>query len=233
MNQSSKPAPDFFTQEAAQRYDERNSKLSRISDCMHFLTALVLKQLPARARLLCVGVGTGAEIFSLAEAFPEWTFVGVEPSLSMLNVCRERIKAAGLENRCELVHGYIHDLPVTEQFDAALSILVAHFIKHEDRLDFFVQMNKHLKTGGYLVNAEISFNLDSPEFPSILKGWEQVQTLMGGTPESIATLPTQLRQMLSVLPPEETENIIKHSGIKMPIRFFQALMISGWYGKKE
>lgn len=233
MNQSNKTAPDFFTEEAAQRYDERNSKLSRISDGLHFLTTLVLKQLPSRSRILCVGVGTGADIFSLAEAFPEWTFVGVEPSLSMLNVCRERIKAAGLENRCQLVHGYIHDLPVTEPFDAALSILVAHFIKREDRLAFFQQMNKHLKTGGYLVNAEISFDLDSPEFPSMLKGWEQVQTLMGGTPESIATLPLQLRQMLSVLAPAETESFIKQSGIKLPIKFFQALMISAWYGKKD
>ena len=51
---------------------------------MHFLIGLVLKELPTDARILCVGVGTGAEIFSLAEEYPEWTFVGVDPSADML-----------------------------------------------------------------------------------------------------------------------------------------------------
>ncbi|WP_413288389.1 class I SAM-dependent methyltransferase [Bdellovibrio sp. HCB337] len=229
----SKPTPDFFNKEAAQKYDERNSKLSRISDCLHFLMGLALKDLPARSRVLCVGVGTGAEILSLAQAYPEWTFVALEPSLDMLNVCRERMKNAGLEDRCEFVHGYVQDLPRTQPFDAALSVLVAHFIKRDERLSFFQHMSSHLRTGGYLVNSEISFDLNSAEFPMMLKGWEQVQTMMGATPESLALLPTVLRETLTVLPPSETEALLRQSGISLPLRFFQAMMICGWYGKKE
>ncbi len=59
----SKNPPDFFSGEAALAYDEKNMKLSRISDCLHFLVGLILKNLPRHARILCVGVGTGAEIF--------------------------------------------------------------------------------------------------------------------------------------------------------------------------
>lgn len=217
----------------AQKYDERNSKLSRISDCLHFLTSLLLKDLPPRARILCVGVGTGAEIISLARVFPEWTFVGVDPSVDMLNVGRERATEAGLENRCEFFHGYIQDLPRQEKFDAALSILVAHFIKRDERTDFFQNIAAHLRSGGSLVNAEISFDLSSAEFPLALKGWEQVQTLMGATPESLTTLPKTLQEILTVLPPEETENTLRQSGIETPLRFFQALMICAWYGKKS
>lgn len=229
-----KPSPsDFFNKEAAERYDERNSKLNRISDCLHFLTGMALKELPTKAQILCVGVGTGAEIFSLAEANPEWTFVGLDPSLDMLNVCKERIKKAGLENRCEFVHGYIQDLPKTKEFDAALSILVAHFVKKEERLSFFQNMTKHLKAGGYLVNAEISFDLSSENFPLMLKGWEQVQSMMGATPESLANLPMVLKEILTVLPPEETEEQLKKSGIKLPTKFFQAMMINAWYGQKH
>ncbi|MFS4457903.1 class I SAM-dependent methyltransferase [Bdellovibrio sp. HCB2-146] len=227
-----KPTTDFFNKEAAQRYDERNSKLSRISDCLHFLTTLALKDLPAKSRILCVGVGTGAEIMTLAQTFPEWTFVGLDPSQNMLDVCQDRMKAAGFASRCEFVHGFIQDLPVNTPFDAAVSFLVAHFVKREERLSFFQNMTKHLKDHGYLVNAEISFDLDSPEFPLMLKGWEQVQSLMGATPESLATLPKQLKEMLTVLPPSETEAILRQSGINLPMRFFQAMMICGWYGKK-
>lgn len=227
-----KPPVDFFTKEAAQKYDERNSKLSRISDALHFLTTLVLRNLPTDARVLCVGVGTGAELLSLAHAFPSWSFVAIDPSLDMLDVCRERIKHAGLEHRCELVHGFIQDLPRTNDFDAALSILVAHFIKREDRLSFFQNMTKHLRTGGFLVNAEIGFDLDSPEFPPMLKGWEGVQTMMGATPESLAALPATLKDILTVIPPSETEALLRQSGISLPVRFFQALMICGWFGQK-
>ncbi len=227
-----KPSTDFFNNEAAGRYDERNNKLSDISGCLHFLITLALKDLPVRSRVLCVGVGTGAEILSLSRAFPEWTFVALDPSIAMLDICRERLKDADVADRCEFVHGHTQDLPSAPDFDAALSILVAHFVKHDDRLNFFRQMTDRLKSGGYLINAEISFDLNSAEFPSMLKNWEAVQTLMGATPESLATLPEQLKELLTVLPPSETESLLRQSGIDLPVRFFQALMICAWYGKK-
>lgn len=228
----SKTPVDYFTPEAARHYDERNRRLAPIVECMHFLTTLVLKDLPARARVLCVGAGTGAEILALARVFPEWRFTALEPSRGMLDVGRERLTEAGVAGRCEFVHGYTQDLPWQPDYDVVLSFLVGHFVKREEKPDFYRQMTDRLKPGGYLVNAEISFDLDSAEFPSMLKNWESVQALMGATPESLATLPQQLRDMLSVLPPAETENLLRGSGLATPVRFFQALMVSGWYGRK-
>lgn len=227
-----KPPSPAFTKEHAQVYDERNSKLAPISENMHFLIRLILQDLPMRSHVLCVGVGTGAEILSLAKAFPEWTFVGVDPSDSMLEVCRERLKAAGVLNRCELIHGYVQDAPKGESFDVALSILVAHFVKRDERVSFFKNMVSRLKNGGYLVNSEISFDLDSKEFSLMWQNWEKIQLLMGATQESLANLPKLLREGLAILPNSETEDILRQSGVSTPIRFFQAFMISGWYGKK-
>lgn len=228
----SKSPADFFNHEVARNYDERNNRLSLISDCLHFLMNLTLKDLPARARVLCVGAGTGAEILSLARAFPDWTFVALDPSLPMLDVCRERMARAGLTDRCEFVHGYAGDLPLQPGFDAVFSILVAHFVGREERASFFRQMTERLKTGGWLVNAEISFDLDSAEFPSMLKNWESIQGLMGATPESLAGLPRQLRETLTVLPPSQTEDLLRQAGIALPVRFYQAFMVSAWSGVK-
>jgi tRNA (cmo5U34)-methyltransferase len=223
----------FSSKDVAEAYDAKNRKLAPIADAMHFLIRLVLQRLPARSRILCVGVGTGAEVFSLAEAFPEWTFLGLDPSAEMLEVCGERLKKAGMHERCELVQGYVQDLPAGETFDAAVSVLVGHFVKRDERLGFYRNMTSRLRSGGYLLDTEISFDLDSPEFPSMLKDWEQVQTLMGATATSLASLPTVLREMLAVLPPAEIESLLRQSGIAVPVRFFQAFMISGWYGQKH
>jgi tRNA (cmo5U34)-methyltransferase len=227
-----KQRPDFFTKQTAQHYDERNSKLSRISDCLHFLMSLVLKDLPADSRVLCAGAGTGAEILYLASVFPDWRFVALDPSLAMLDICRERVAAAGYTARCEFVHGYVSDLTRGADFDAVLCMLVAHFVEREDRLSFFRDMTRRLRAGGYLVNAEISFDLGSVEFPAMLKGWEAVQTVMGATPDSLAALPKLMKDVLTVLPPAETEDFMRRSKINTPVRFFQAMMICGWYGTK-
>jgi tRNA (cmo5U34)-methyltransferase len=51
--------------------------------------------------------------------------------------------------------------------------------------------------------------------------------------ERNAKLPTLLKDALTVFAPAETETLIRQSGIDCPVPFFQALMIHGWYGKKE
>lgn len=224
---------DAFSKNASVNYDEKNKKLAPIADGMHFLIRLALRDIPKKSKVLCVGVGTGAEILSLAQAFPEWTFTGVDPSAGMLSVCEERLKAAGLSDRCQLINGYINDVDRTPNFDAVLSVLVGHFVKREHRLDYYTAMVNRLRPNGYLINTEISYDLNSEKFPLMLKGWEGVQSLMGATAESLAALPAVLRDTLTVIPPEEVERLLIQSGVAQPVSFFQAMMIVGWYGVKK
>jgi tRNA (cmo5U34)-methyltransferase len=229
----SAPPTDFFTEGLARKYDERNSRLAPISDGLHFLTRLILEDRPENSRVLCVGVGTGADILALAEAFPGWTFVGVEPSLSMLNVCRERMARAGVLDRCELIHGVVDDLPPEPKFDVATALLVAHFVKREQRANFYAGIIDRLREGGCFINAEISFDLDSAAFPSMLRNWQSIQRLMGGTEESLRAVPQQLREALTVLSPDEVEKLMGDAGGVTPVRFFQAFLIAGWYALKQ
>ena len=232
MSTPAKPAtPSFFNRDVADGYDRRNDALAPISNDLHFLLRLVLTDLPADARVLCVGVGTGAEILSLATAYPGWSFVGVDPSAEMLAVGRRRLEQAGLLHRCELIQGYVEDAP-REAFDAVVSLLVAHFIKGEDRPPFYAAIHDRLRPGGRFASAEISGDLDAPEFPAMLENWKQVQTLMGATPQSLENLPGMMREVLGVLPPEETLALWRAAGFAMPIPFFQAFMIRGWHAVK-
>lgn len=223
---------DFFNKEASINYDAKNSRLAPIADSMHFLIRLILKDLPRNARILCIGVGTGAEILSLGEEYPEWEFLGVDPSESMLDVCQTRLQDAGLTDRCKLVHGYIEDIPAEENFDAVLSILVGHFIEHNKKTAFYKDMRLRLKKDGYFINTEISYDLNSTKFPSMLENWARVQEKTGATPDSLKALPHILKDVLSVSSPADIETSIRAGGISLPVRFFQAFMICGWYGKK-
>ena len=226
------PLHSFFDQNAAVTYDERNQKLAPIGDGLHFLIRLILGDLPARSRVLCVGAGTGAEILSLASAYPRWSFVGVDPSASMLEVCRNRLTEAGVIDRCQLVTGFVQDLPPGGDYDAVVSVLVAHFVDKAERAGFFREMTSRLRKGGCLVNAEIGFDLDAPGADSMIDQWKKIQALMGAAPEGLAGLPKVLREVLQVLPPAETERLIRDSGIGRPVQFFQSLMIRAWYGSK-
>ncbi|OLF77870.1 SAM-dependent methyltransferase [Maricaulis sp. W15] len=227
------PLPtEFFNREMAARYDERNSKLSPVSDCMHFLFRLVLEDLPPDARILSVGAGTGAEILSLSNAFPGWQFVAVDPSGPMLDVCRARLEDAGVMDRCEVVQGEVHDIADGDTFDAVLAIMVAHFIDREKRQRFYQASHARLRPGGFFVSTEISYDLASPEYPSMLENWGRIQSRMGATPDSLKTLPETLRNVLTVIAPDETENLWRDAGFARPICFFQALMARGWYAQK-
>jgi len=221
----------FFDREMAQHYDDRNSQLSPIADNLHFLVRLVLSDLPPRSKVLCIGVGTGADILALATAFPNWRFVGVDPSREMLEVCRRKLDEAGLVERCELVHGYVGTV-AEDGFDAAVSLLVAHFVGRADRPEFYAEARDRLKPGGVFVSAEICFDLRSPQFPDMLAHWKQVQSLMGATPQSLAKLEDTLRDTLTVLSPKETEEVARGAGFETPVWFFQAFMARGWHARK-
>ena len=221
----------FFNQEHAEAYDRRNSGLKPISNCLHFLTELVLARLPDKARILCVGIGTGAEVLPLAAVRPDWTFVGVDPSPDMLAVGRHRLAEAGVLSRCELYQGYVDDAP-EEQFDAVICLFVAHFIQLEDRPAFYRAIYDRLAPGGMFVSAEISDDLDAPEAAAKLEDWKQVQARMGATPESLATLGETLRNVLGVVSPAITTDLWREAGFSLPVPFFQAFMVCGWHAQR-
>ena len=60
-----------------------------------------------------------------------------------------------------------------------------------------------------------------------------MQALLGANPESLRTPATTLREGLTVLPPEKVEALLLASGFPLPVRFFQAFMITGWHVVKQ
>lgn len=230
---SNKTVIEIFDQTPSETYDERNKRLAPILENLHFLIPLILEKLPKDARILCVGVGTGIEIVKLAKANPDWEFVGIDPSKTMLEGCKKRLESEGLLERCELHNGYVSDLPHMGDFDAVLCLLVMHFIKDlGERKETLREMNKYLKPGGYLINAEISYDTSTPEYMNIMEKWMAMQTSSTGNKEQAENMIKMMNEHLLILSPSATEKLLQESGFPMPIQFFQSLLVHGWYSQK-
>lgn len=227
-------ASEFFNQKVAEAYDERFSKISPVRDNLNLLIRLVLEDLPADARILCVGVGTGIEVVELANAYPQWRFTGVEPSASMLDVCRSKLTRAGLIDRCELVHGYVSDLPPGGAFDAVLCLLVTQFVTDAaQRQKMFDDMAAQLRAGGYLINAEISGDMSSAKFRDIFEKWKAMHRYAGARAQDAENMFNALKEHVAVVPPAAIERHLKSSGFSQPVQFFQSLLIHAWYARKN
>jgi tRNA (cmo5U34)-methyltransferase len=227
-------ATDLFDRKAAAHYDERFRKISPIRDNLDFLIRLVLDDLPAEARVLCVGIGTGTEIVALANARPSWRFTAVEPSAPMLDVCRGKLGESGLSDRCELFHGYLSALPESGAFDAVLCLLVTQFVTDaSERQRLFDDMATRLKPGGYLVNAEISDDMSSAEFLDIAEKWKSMHRYAGATAEEAENAIATLCRHVAVVPPPVIEDYLRNSGFSRPVQFFQSLLIRAWYARKD
>jgi tRNA (cmo5U34)-methyltransferase len=222
----------IFENMGAEVYDQFNSHFRQLSESLFLLTMLALRDLPNDANILCVGVGTGADIIDIAKFKSGWTFTGIEPSTAMLSGCKQKLAEAGLTERCELFNGYLSDFNTEKKFDGVVCYFVMHFIDPDERKNIFTDMNKHLKNGGSLVHAEISCDLEASDFPYYLEDWKALHGFAGATEEKLAMMSQVLKEQLYVLSPKQTKTLVEGCGFTNHIQFFQSFLIHGWHGKK-
>jgi tRNA (cmo5U34)-methyltransferase len=224
----------LFDQERASSYDQRWAKLAPTRDALHLLIRVILSNLPADARILCVGVGTGAELIHLAQAFPTWQFTAVEPAAPMLDTCRQRAEEIGITSRCTFHEGYLDSLPASEAFDAATSLLVSHFIlQPEERRNFFHQIALRLRPQGYLISADIAYDLSSSAYQDILEVWLQMMRSADIPEEQVEKMRHVYGRDVAVLPPSDVAAMMAAGEFDSPILFFQSLLIHAWYARRR
>jgi len=225
--------PGSFGEEMATSYDDNCRVMTPIYDNLHFLIRAVLDDLPKNATILSVGAGTGTEIIRLAGFFPEFTFVAVDPSREMLAVCRERLRAHGLLERCTLVHGHIEDVSQEVTFDAALCLLVLHHTPETVRQTIVKGIAGRLKPRGRFIVAELSYDDSTSQFGDLLDKWIAVLRITGTAEKKARALPALFKEHLSVLSPVAAENLLVANGFEQPVRFFQSLIMLAWFAQKR
>jgi len=223
---------ETFDQQAS-GYDKQSAKIAPIHDGLHFLLEAVFSDLPSEARVLCVGVGTGAELVHLAQKFPLWRFTAVDPSGAMLEVCRAKAEEMGFVERCHFHEGYVESLPVKGMHDAATCFLVSQFIlEQEARSAFFHSIAQRLKPGGILASSDLASDVGSKVYEELLKDWLYMMTAAEVTPERLEQMRVTYDNHVSILPPMTVAAIIESGGFETPVQFFQAGLIHAWHSKR-
>lgn len=224
------PSPVLFDAARAATYDEHSARIAPLRDPLLLITRLALAGLPPDAHVLCVGVGTGIELVDLAQAFPGWHFTGVEPAPAMLAVCRKKVEAMQLGERCVLHEGYLDSLPPQAPFDAATAILVSQFqVRPGARVRFFAEIAARLRPGGALVSADLATGPSPAAFDRLFALWGRALSLTGISAEQIAAMRALYGRDVAVVDPAEVARIIADAGFDPPVQCYQGLLIHGWY----
>jgi tRNA (cmo5U34)-methyltransferase len=221
----------FDEAHAAHYYDEHFAKLAALRDALHLVTQLALRPLPAQARILVVGAGTGAEILHLAAAFPDWRFTAVDPSGPMLERCRRNVEDAGFTARCQFHQGELDTLGAQDShFDGATAQLVSQFLVARDaRIGFFRAIAERLRPGAPLVVADLAAPALSGELADL---WREAWLHAGRTTDEVEGMFKALGNWVAVLPPDDVAELIAAGGFAPPVRCFQAVLIHGWLTRR-
>ncbi|WP_288378207.1 class I SAM-dependent methyltransferase [uncultured Acinetobacter sp.] len=147
---------DFNSPKIVEAYDEHIRKLIPGYEIIHQQVDAILQSvLQPTAHILIVGCGTGYELEYLLNKHPDWTFTALDPSLAMLETTETRVKHMGKSAQVQFVHGDHSTLTEAAVFDAALSILVAHFIADKQKNEFYSSIHRCLKRSGLLLTYDL------------------------------------------------------------------------------
>lgn len=208
-----------FAEQSALGYDARIGDLVPGYAELHELSAAVLAaRLPERARVLVVGAGTGTETLALAQARPGWEVIGVDPSAEMLAVARRRAAAAELPN-ASFHEGYLAGLPDRGPFDAAVSLLVMHFVAGDDaKADYLLQIAARLRPGAPLLLCDLMAHDEDD-----LDVMAEYASARGVDPQVLAGIGQRLQADFHPLSEERLRQLGETAGLTPPRPYFRGV----------
>lgn len=223
---SDKVRAHFDSSEAVERYAEGPPRfVPGYFDIHRMANVLLRERVAANGRLLVLGAGGGLELRSLAAWNPGWTFVGVDPSAAMLELAGRVAAEAG--DRVELVHGTIDDSPAGA-FDGSTCLLTLHFLGRSERLRTLRAIRERLAPGAPLVVAHSSFPQDPEQRPVWLDRYRDFAVAGGAEAGDAADWRRAVEEQLTLLDPEEEEDMLREAGFTGVTPFYAAFTWRGW-----
>ncbi|MGB3481306.1 MAG: class I SAM-dependent methyltransferase [Mycobacterium sp.] len=191
---------------------------------LHAMAGILLaERAPTDARVLILGAGGGLETKALAEAFPQWTFDGVDPSAEMLALAERTL--GPLATRSRLHRGVIDDAP-DGPFDAAVCLLTLHFLDDDQRRRTVEQVRARLRPGAPFVVAH--FSIPGSDHNTWLDRYAAFAITSGVDPETITRARSTLTTQVHIMSPEQDRAVLTDAGFTDVTEFYCAFTFRGW-----
>jgi tRNA (cmo5U34)-methyltransferase len=221
-------AKNFHSEVVVASYDGHIRKLIPGYELVHQqIKAILSTELPETAHILVAGCGTGYELCYLLERHPAWTFTAVDPSATMLEQARKNLSSVARQ-RVEFIQGAIQDLDRPNTFDAALAILVAHFIPEPQKTGFFRAIYQSLKDSGLL----LSYDLMQPEAQHELKIMQNMGQQSGLSLQQSEKMIERLEQDFHLISAQDLTVLFSKAGFKQCKIYCQIMNYYGFLLKK-
>lgn len=222
-------AKDFHHPKVVASYDEHIRKLIPGYELMHAQVRAVFRvHLAEDAHILIVGCGTGYEIQYLLQHFPKLHITAVDPSLTMLEHAKVQTEHLHASKRVNFIHGTVADLDTTIQFDAALSLLVAHFMSNENKAQFFREIYQHLTADAILMTYDLLLHAEDYEL-NILQCICQEQGLSSAQSQQMLT---RLEDDFALITPQGYRAALQEAGFSYIKTYMQVINYFGFLAKK-
>lgn len=217
-----------FEGAGALAYDQRIPLLVPGYELLHQLSAAqLMARLGEEARVLLVGVGTGSELLLLGRLCPRWHFVAQDISADMLAQARQRADEAGMGER---ITWFLGELPTASLYcDAALCLLVLHFLEESTKLSLLADISRHLKVGSPLLLADLMTAAEPME-----RAVMGQQARLAGLPLAASERMVQrLADDFIPLAEGQLQRLLQEAGFSAGQRYFQALGFHGWLATRR
>lgn len=198
-------------------------------DSLHALGCALLEPgCGNEGRVLVVGCGSGTELATMGDRQPHWSFVGVDPSESMVAQTRRLIGSRGWENRVSIIRGSIDSIPSNQHFNGATCLLVSHFIEGDQaKINLFREIGNRLAPGGRLIVAD-ACEEDSESFRAMMACRWNFAKAEGAEIDRYRKFQADCRAALRPVPPNHEQELIRKSGFSSVRRFWTSLHINAW-----
>lgn len=222
-------AKDFNSPKVVDGYDEHIRKLIPGYEVIHQQVDAILQSvLKPNSHILIVGCGTGYELEYLLKRHPNWKFTAVDPSLTMLQKAQEQVELLDKSSQVTFIHGETSALPLENCFDAALSILVAHFIADDIKPALFKDIYDRLNENAVLLTYDLMTCIN----PQQLQALRYLCLAQGLTEEQCQKMLERMAQDFFSLTTEGYIKLLQKTGFESVQSYAQVLTYQGFIAKK-
>lgn len=217
---------DAFTDPAmvARYADATPLRVPGFADLHQMALVLLAERSPQDAAILVLGAGGGLELKAFAEARPDWSFVGVDPSQPMLDLAASVLGPLG--SQVKWIHGYVDDAP-PGPFDGATCLLTLHFLPGPERLRVLLALKDRLKPGAPLIVAHHG----NPQAGQAQRWLARSAAFAAGPqadPAQVCASAAGMAQHLTLLSASEEEALLLEVGFSDPALFYAGFSFRGW-----